>query len=84
MLRHVDLVRTEISEESSATITTVTGIRGLGTMLVITSNRRKLRRNIETSVLTGATRRNITEDDNLHSHRRENLNYFIALTGWAL
>jgi hypothetical protein len=25
----------------------------------------------ETSVLTGATRRNISEDANLHSHRRE-------------
>jgi hypothetical protein len=28
----------------------------------------------ETSALARATRRNIPEDDNLHSHRRENLN----------
>jgi hypothetical protein len=26
----------------------------------------------------------ITEDGILHSHRRENLKYDIALTGWAL
>jgi hypothetical protein len=38
----------------------------------------------ETSVLTRATRRNIPEDAILHSHRRENLKSYIALTGWAL
>jgi hypothetical protein len=38
----------------------------------------------ETSVLTKATRRNIPEDGILHSHRRENLKSYIALTGWAL
>jgi hypothetical protein len=38
----------------------------------------------ETSVLTRATRRNIPEDDILHSHRRENLKSYIALTGWTL
>jgi hypothetical protein len=32
------------------------------------------------SVLTRATRRNITEDDILHSHRRENLKSDIALS----
>jgi hypothetical protein len=41
-------------------------------------------RSSETSVLTKATRRNIPEDGNLHSHRRENLTSYIALTGWAL
>jgi hypothetical protein len=35
----------------------------------------------ETLVLTGATRRNIPEDAILHSHRRENLKSYIALTG---
>jgi hypothetical protein len=33
----------------------------------------------ETSVLTRATWRNISEDAILHSHRRENLKYFIVL-----
>jgi hypothetical protein len=35
----------------------------------------------ETSALTRATRRNILEDAILHSHCRENLNSYIALTG---
>jgi hypothetical protein len=38
----------------------------------------------ETSVLTRATLRNIPENDILHSHRRENLKSYIALTGWTL
>jgi hypothetical protein len=38
----------------------------------------------ETSVLTSATRRNIPEDAILHSHRRETLKSYIALTVWTL
>jgi hypothetical protein len=38
----------------------------------------------ETSVLTRGTRRIIPEDAILHSHRRENLKSYIALTGWPL
>jgi hypothetical protein len=41
-------------------------------------------RSTETMVLTRATRRNILEDGILHSHRRENLKSYKALTGWAL
>jgi hypothetical protein len=38
----------------------------------------------ETSVLTRATRRHIPDDGILHSHRRENLYSYIALTAWIL
>jgi hypothetical protein len=38
----------------------------------------------ETSVITRATRRNISEDDLLHSDRRESLKSYIALTGWTV
>jgi hypothetical protein len=38
----------------------------------------------ETSVLTRTTRRNIPEDAILHSHCRENIISYIALTGWTL
>jgi hypothetical protein len=37
----------------------------------------------ESSVLR-ATRRHIPEDDILHSHRRENVKSYIALSCWAL
>jgi hypothetical protein len=45
MLRRAVLVRTDISEELSASIIEVTRIGELGTMLAVTSNRRTLRRN---------------------------------------
>jgi hypothetical protein len=38
-------------------------------------------RSSETFVLTRATLRNISEDNILHSQRRENLKSYIALTG---
>jgi hypothetical protein len=37
-----------------------------------------------TSVLTTATRHNIPEDGILHSHGRDNLKSYIALTDWTL
>jgi hypothetical protein len=62
MLRYVALVKTDISEELSASIMRVTRIGELGTTLAVTSNRRTLR----TSVLTRATRHDIPEYGILH------------------
>jgi hypothetical protein len=89
ILRRLALIRTDVSEDRSASIIRVTRIEELGTMLAVTSNLRTLRINTsspilltriieaicssETSVLTRTTRHNIPEDGNLHSHRRENL-----------
>jgi hypothetical protein len=38
----------------------------------------------ETSVVTRAIRRHIPDDGILHTHRRKNLKFSIALTGWTL
>jgi hypothetical protein len=45
MLRRVALVRTDVSEELSASFIRVTRIGEVGTTLAVTSNRRTLRRN---------------------------------------
>jgi hypothetical protein len=46
MLRHVALVRSDVSEELSASFIRVTRIGELGTTLAVTSNRRTLRRKV--------------------------------------
>jgi hypothetical protein len=74
------LVRTDVSEDLSASIIRVARIVELGT-LAVTSNRRTLLRN--TPILTRATRRNMPEDGIFHSHHRENLKSYIALPGWS-
>jgi hypothetical protein len=52
MLRRVALVRTDVSEERSAYIIRVTRIGEIGITLTVTSNRRKLRRNISPILVT--------------------------------
>jgi hypothetical protein len=80
MLCHVALVRTDVSEECSASIIRVTRIGELGT-LAVTTNRR-MRLSYKTSALTRATQRNIPEEGILHSHSCESLKSYII--SWIL
>jgi hypothetical protein len=68
----VILVRTDVSEEGIASKIKVKELTSYTTG------------SSETSVLTKAALRPVPEDCILHSHRRENLKSYIALTGWAL
>jgi hypothetical protein len=56
MLRHVALVRTDVSEELSASNIRVTRTAELGITLAVTSNRRTLRRNKRASVASYSQR----------------------------
>jgi hypothetical protein len=76
-------VRTDVSEERFAAIIRLERISDLGTTTSFILMTEAIRY-FETSVLTRATRRYIPEYGILHSHRRENLRSYIALTGWAL
>jgi predicted hotdog family 3-hydroxylacyl-ACP dehydratase len=83
MLCHVALVRTEVSEELSASFIRVKFLRSVRQLLVTASVvpsspvlvtlMKEALSSSETSVFTSTTRCNIPEDTVLHSHRRENL-----------
>jgi hypothetical protein len=85
MLRRVALAKADVSEELGASIIRVTRI---GELLPVTANviprspilvtliMEELRSS-ETSVLTRTTPRNVPEDTILHSHRRENLKFYM-------
>jgi hypothetical protein len=80
MLRRVAIVRTDVSEEFSASFIRMARI---GEPILVTLMKEALSSS-ETSVFTRATRRNIPEDTILQSHRRENLKPYnrIAASMW--
>jgi hypothetical protein len=93
MLCHVALVRTDVSEELSASFIRVIRIGELGTMrqLLVTASivpnspilvtmMNEALSSSETSVLTRATRCNIPEDGIFHSHFRENLESYTDVS----
>jgi hypothetical protein len=72
----VALVRNDVSEEPTLSIKRV----AVPVSPILVTLMKEALGSSETSVLTRATWRNIPEDDILHSHRRENLKSYIALT----
>jgi hypothetical protein len=84
MLRRVALVRTTHLLFLRSVRRLLVPTRVVPTSMILATLIKEALCSSETSVLTRATRRNIPEDAILHSHRRENLKSYIALTGWAL
>jgi hypothetical protein len=84
MLRRVALERTDVSEEHGASIGIICRLHRLLVTANIPSSPilvtlvTEVPSSSETSVLTRATRRDVSGDAILHSHHRENLKSYIA------
>jgi hypothetical protein len=83
MLRRVALVRTDFVFLRSLRRLLVTGNFVPSSPILVTLMMEALSPS-KTLVLTRPTWCTIPEDGILHSHRRENLKSYIALTGWAM
>jgi hypothetical protein len=96
MLRRVALIRADFSEEGIPSIFIVKRLFLCSMLLLLfTANdahssqilftlMMEAIQSSETSIFTTATRSHIPDEDILHSHCRENLRSYIALTGWAV
>jgi hypothetical protein len=84
MICRVVLVRTDVSEELLSVRRLLVRANVVPSSAILVTLMMETLSSSETSVLTRATRRNIPEGAILHSHRRESLKSYIALTGWTL
>jgi hypothetical protein len=89
MLRRVALVRTDASEELSASIIIMTRIgevqrtaKFVPSSPILVTMMMEALSSSETLILTRIRGRNIPEDDILHSHRRKNLKSYEGRYVW--
>jgi hypothetical protein len=82
MLRRVALVRTDVFLRSVRRLLVAASV--VPSSPILFTLMKEALGSSETSVLTRSILRKIPEDTILHSHSRENLKSYIALTGWTL